>query len=443
MSVNQLSKPVDIAAAWRFSMEDHSKDNQPDFIREKIVGKKNIRKEIIRIMGKPVAGGAVSGLTAALVFVFCMLFFRPFLQGNTAVEETDTFSEETQTQSDDIMPENKQELESFVSQIMEEGSLQEESVFYDRIQETVQSLENSMVTVIAVKKDVDWFAVSYDSQYVQSGLLVKETSDRFYVLTGYKSLRDVDSIRAQLADGTRVEAQLEGYDTAFDIAVVSIERKALASYGGEQLNAVKIGGTILNRGTPVFAIGNPDGSEGSVGIGFISSVNEHLALTDCVVKGIRSSVQVNGAGCSFLMGLDGAVLGIFTRAEQNTGAGYSQAYGIGRVMVSVDSIFNGKTISGLGITGQDIDADIMLANEIPGGIYVTDVKKDSASYDAGVQAGDVLAELDGQDIASMEEYEQILRDLVPGREVKMTVYRSSQGAYKKMELKITPAVRQG
>lgn len=423
-------------------MEDHSKDNQPDFIREKIVGKKDIRKEILRVLAKPAAGGAVFGLAASLVFAFVLLCFRPLLKEDTGAEETQGVLSETQMQSEDNMPENKEELEKFVSQIVKEGTVQEKADFYDRIQETVQSLENSVVTVIAAKKDVDWFAVSYDSQYVQSGLLIKRTGTRFYVLTEYQSLKGTDSIRVQFADGSGVEAWLEGYDTAFDVAVVSFERKQLTAYMDEQLKTVRAGKTVVDQGTPVFAVGDPDGSEGSMSIGFVSSMNENLALVDCVVKGIKSTVQINGTGCSFLMGLDGTFLGVFTRSEQNIGSGYSQAYGVGGVMAAVDRIYSGKKTAGLGITGQNIDEKVRVDNEIPDGIYVTDVKKGSASYDAGVQAGDVLAKLGDYIITSMEEYEEALMVLPPGREVKVAVYRNSQGAYKKMELKITPTVRQ-
>lgn len=425
-------------------MEDHSKDNQPDFIREKIVRKKNRREEIARYLGRPVVGGAVFGLTAALVFALCIMVFRPYLRGKSAKEETETVSEETQPRPEDIMPENKEELEKFVSQIMEEDASQEDAVFYESICDAVESLGKSMVTVVAVKKDVDWFAVGYDSRYSQSGIVIRKDADHCYILTGYTSLRGAAAIQMEFSDGTRSEAQLEGYDTTYDMAVVSVEGKDLSAYMKKELTPVKIGNpSALSPGTPVFAVGNPDGSEGSVGIGFVSRMNDHLPLIDCVTEGIQSSVHISGAGCSFLMGIDGAMLGIYTGEEQSIGNGYSQAYAINRVMAYVNRIYSGEETAGLGITGQDIDEDVRKENEIPDGIYVTDVKKDSASYEAGVQAGDVLAKLDGQTISSMSEYEEVLMKLTPDREVKMIVYRSSQGAYKKLELKITPTVRQG
>ena len=442
--VSNIANADYMMSARGFDMEDHSKDNQPDFIREKIIGKKERKKNVIRFLGRPAAVGAVFGLTAALVFVLCIMAFRPYLQERAADEETETLSEETQTRAEDIMPANKEELEKFVSQIVEENAARESAAFYENIGDAVKTLEKSMVTVVAVKKDVDWFEVSYDSRYSQSGIVIKKGSDQFYILTGYSSLRGASVIQMEFSDGTRTEVQLEGYDTTYDIAVISAEGKNLSAYMKKELTLVTIGNpSSLSRGTPVFAVGNPDGSEGSVGIGFVSLINHRLPLIDCVAEGIQSSVHINGAGCSFLMGLDGAMLGIYTGDNQSLGNGYSQAYAINRVMTYVDRIYRGEQTAGLGITGQDIDEAVRTENDIPQGIYVTDVKKDGASYEAGVQAGDVLGEVDGQTIASMEEYEAALMKLTPDREVKMIVYRSSQGAYKKMELKITPTVRQG
>lgn len=444
-------------------MKDHSKDNQtdrnlkendrteynwpeenqPDFIREKIVKKKDTKEELLRYLGKPAAGGAVFGLTAALIFVICISFFQPQMSGEHDNKETEMQPKETEAPSKDAMPQNEKELRQFVSQLLEEGS-QENTTFYDSIQGTLETLHDSLVTVIAAKKDVDWFEVSYDSQYTQSGLLFKKTTEKFYILTGYKLVRGADSIQMELADGTRTTAMLEGYDTVYNLAVLSIDRERISSSMDQSLKTVTIGNTsLLSPGTPVFAVGDPDGTDGSVGIGFVSYINPQLALTDCVIEGIQSSIQLNGNGCSFLMGLNGELLGLFTNSDQNISAGYSQAYGINQLMVYVNRIFSEKTTAGIGITGQDIEASVRQENEIPEGVYIIDVKKDSASYQAGVQTGDVLAQLGGQEITSMSEYEELLMELTPDREVKMIVYRNSKGAYKKMELKITPTVRQG
>ena len=445
-------------------MKDHSKDNQtnrnlkedeqpeyswpeekqPDFIREKIVKKKDVKKELFRYLGKPAVGGAVFGLAAALAFAVCIYFFQPYLtagKGDDGKEEVQT--RETEESSGDDMPQNEKELQQFVSQLLEEGR-QEEFSFYSQIQEGLGEVQNALVTVIAAKKDVDWFAMSYDSQYTQSGILFRKTAEKFYILTGYKLVKGADSLQAEWKDGGRAEAVLEGYDTVYNLAVLSIDRNLLSSSDDSSLKVVSIGNTSsLTPGLPVFAVGAPDGTDGSVALGFISYMNEQLALTDCVICGIQSSIQWNNTGCSFLMGQNGELLGLLTNADQSIGAGYSQAYGVNHLMIYINRMFSEKTTAGIGITGQDIEASVRKENEIPEGVYITAVKKGSAAYRAGVQTGDVLAQLGGEEIASMSEYEELLMDLAPDKEIKMAVYRNSKGAYKKMELKIIPTVRQG
>ncbi|MDO5410119.1 MAG: PDZ domain-containing protein [Lachnospiraceae bacterium] len=417
---------------------------QPDFIREKIVRKNSIREEILSFGGKPALCGAIFGLTAAFIFAVFLPFFEAFGFGDEKPKETETAQIESETEpAQAAMPQNRQELTEFIAGIVKADNTDEEA-FYDSVRQTVESLQNSMVTVTALKKDVDWFDVSYDSQYVQSGLLLRKTLKAFYVLTGYTNIRQADSIQVEFADGSTEAAELEGYDSVYGIAVLSISRDSLSERTERQLRTVQIGSTaLLGQGTPVFVIGSPSGSAGSVGIGFVSFINEQLALTDCVIRGVQSSIQINGGGCSFLMGLNGQILGVFTSQEQNIATGYSQAYSIDDLVTYIRRIYSGKKTAGIGITGQDIDRDIRENNKIPSGVYITDVKKGSAAYKNGVQAGDVLGELNGQEVTSMEDYEALMLELTPGEEIKMVVYRNSKGAYKKMELNITPTVRQG
>lgn len=434
-------------------MREHSKDkepdyytfgeNQSDFIREKIVRRTSAGKELLRLFGQPVAGGCLFGLSAALVFLVVLHFFSGNLQEDDTKEDLAKAETTLEKVPDDSMPQNEEELRYFVSSVLTNGE-QEESVFADQIQTVIQSLENSLVTVVARKKDVDWFEVRYDSQYSQSGLLIRKDQEAYYILTGYSNLRSADSILLEMPDGTQTEASLNGYDTVFDAALLSIPREKLSASTDKLLKTVKIGKlSTFTCGMPVLAVGNPSGIEGSIGLGFISYLEKQLALTDGFATGIQSSICVDTSGCSFLMGMNGEVIGIFTNSLQESETGYSLAYGMDSLMLSVNRMLKGKTTAGIGITGQEIAQNLRKENSIPEGVYVTNVKKNSAAYQAGLQSGDVLTSLDGKKITSMEEYEALLKELTPAKEVKMIVYRNSKGAYKKMEFKITPTVRQG
>ena len=88
---------------------DHEGSGQPDFIREKIVTRKNIRSEIINYLCKPAAGGLVFGLTAAVVFAVFSSVFGPQTE-NTAKLQEETEAETAESDVHSELPQNLKEL---------------------------------------------------------------------------------------------------------------------------------------------------------------------------------------------------------------------------------------------------------------------------------------------------------------------------------------------
>jgi serine protease Do len=83
---------------------------------------------------------------------------------------------------------------------------------------------------------------------------------------------------------------------------------------------------------------------------------------------------------------------------------------------------------------------------LPRGVYVAEVEKNSPAEAAGVQVGDIMVEINGQVITSVEEEIEILGKLKEGDEVKLKVFRpetvnetggvSSEGDYVDLTVKL-------
>ena len=71
------------------------------------------------------------------------------------------------------------------------------------------------------------------------------------------------------------------------------------------------------------------------------------------------------------------------------------------------------------------------------GLQITDVSADGPAAKAGIKGGDIVIEFDGKKIKNIYDYTAVLGAIKAGKETKITVLR----AKKKLELKITPAVR--
>ena len=83
---------------------------------------------------------------------------------------------------------------------------------------------------------------------------------------------------------------------------------------------------------------------------------------------------------------------------------------------------------------------------LPKGVYVIEVEKDSPAEAAGLKAGDIMVELNGQVITSVTEEVEILSKLKEGDEVAVKAFRpntvkengsvSSDGEYVDLTVKL-------
>ena len=98
---------------------------------------------------------------------------------------------------------------------------------------------------------------------------------------------------------------------------------------------------------------------------------------------------------------------------------------------------NGDDICYIGIHGATISEYQVENLGLPEGIYVDSVEADSPAMTAGVQSGDIVHTLDGQEIRSMDDYSSMLQSLDRGSKVKLEIYRrNSYGTYVNVELNV-------
>jgi len=90
----------------------------------------------------------------------------------------------------------------------------------------------------------------------------------------------------------------------------------------------------------------------------------------------------------------------------------------------------------LGIQIRDLSKDDLAKFKLSSqnGVAVEEVMKDSAAEKAGVKAGDVVVQFDGENVRSAAQLTRLVRETVGGRTVKMAVIRDG----KRMDIDVTP-----
>ena len=91
----------------------------------------------------------------------------------------------------------------------------------------------------------------------------------------------------------------------------------------------------------------------------------------------------------------------------------------------------------IGITGQNISEQKAQYNNVPQGVYVYSVDERAAAAQQGLMAGDIITEVDGQQITTMDEINTIKEEKQAGDTLKIKVYRMSTGKFLDMSITLT------
>ena len=264
-----------------------------------------------------------------------------------------------------------------------------------------------------------------------SGFIIKENGT---VITNNHVIANADDILIKV-DKKEYKAKVVGADPYMDIAVLKMETK-------DKFKPVKFGDSDKARvGDWVIAIGNPFGFSGTVTSGIISARNRDINLTryDDFIQTDASINQGNSGGPLF--NLKGEVIGINTAI---IAPGQSGSIGIGFAIPAnaasnvIDQLINfGETRRGwLGVRIQEVTKEIAEVEGLdePRGALVASVADNSPSDKAGVKAGDIILEFNGEIIQEMKELPIIVARTEVGKRVDVKIWRNKRAITKKITL---------
>ena len=266
-----------------------------------------------------------------------------------------------------------------------------------------------------------------------SGIIMSEDG---YIITNAHVVEGATSLKVITSDGETYEAQLIGSDTVTDLAVVKIDATGLtaAEFGSSE---------DLRVADKVMAIGNPGGLSSSVTIGYVSALNRAIAnnTTGYTMEYIQTDAAINpGNSGGALINEYGQVVGINSAKISATGyegLGFAIPIDTAQPIIS-DLIQYGyvKDRAVLGISGQFIDSMTGRFYGLPQGEYVAQLNSSEAQA-SGLQVGDVITAIDGQQLDSESTLRSAILSKKPGDTVTLQVYRSSTQQSATVELKLS------
>lgn len=271
-----------------------------------------------------------------------------------------------------------------------------------------------------------------------SGVII--TTDG-YIVTNNHVIDGAEKVEITLNDNRTFNAKIIGSDATSDLALLKIEAEGLPTIIFGDSDAIKVGEWVL-------AVGNPFGFTSTVTAGIVSAKARSISqATHGRSMGIESFIQTDAAvnpgnSGGALVNTNGELVGINTAIYSQTGnyAGYSFAIPSVLVKKIVDDIKQYGTVQRavLGIQFSELTAEMAEEKKITAtneGIYVAKVTDRGAAMEAGLQEGDVIIKINGNDVKNNGQMMEQMNKLRPGDVATFTYIRNNKTATTKVTLK--------
>lgn len=265
-----------------------------------------------------------------------------------------------------------------------------------------------------------------------SGIIISEDG---YILTNnhvvsssssesnsYYQITDAGKVTVTLfGDETEYEAKIVGQDEQTDLAVIKIEKTGLTKADFADSDSVKVGEFAM-------AVGNPVNMDSTVTTGIVSAVNRKITDSDGkTYTCIQTDAAINsGNSGGALVNSEGKVIGINTLKLSGTGIeGIGFAIPINSTTDITSQLIQYSKVKRpfIGISGIDLNAETAKTYNLVEGVYVKSVEDFSAAEKAGLKAGDVIIEVEGKSIKTMNELNEVKNSHKIGDELKLKINR--------------------
>jgi S1-C subfamily serine protease len=295
---------------------------------------------------------------------------------------------------------------------------------YNALPETVAAAFRQSVVQINV--------VTAQGGGLGSGTII---DDRGYIVTNDHVVAGAKQIQVELFNGLTVPAQLTGLYPPEDLAVIKITpvpHMAVATIGdSSQLKVAEY----------VMAIGNPLGITQTVTSGIVSALGRNVPAGPGVelIDAIQTDAAINpGNSGGALVDLQGELIGVPTLTIINPTFS-SPASGIGfavpsnRVKYIVPQLIatghvthTGRASLGVGVV--TVDASVAAQNNLPvdHGVLIASVTPTGPASEAGLQAGDVILQIDNTPVIDVQSLGDALLSKSPGDTVAVTINRGGK-----------------
>jgi serine protease Do len=257
-----------------------------------------------------------------------------------------------------------------------------------------------------------------------SGVIITENG---YVLTSLHVVRGADEIEVVLDDGEKYSAKLIGEDMHTDLAVLKID-------SDDTFTPIEAGDSeALRVGEFVIAVGSPFSLSSSVSAGIVSQKGRSVGMLP-YEDFIQTDASINpGNSGGPLVDAEGRMVGI--NAMITAPAGSRGSIGIGfatpvnLAMDVAEALMKEGFVKRpwIGVQLSEMPEDLLeQADPSERGVLVANVIINTPAAFGGLKAGDLIIDVDGSTVTSVNEVQKAVLQREVGEYVHLTVLRDGK-----------------
>lgn len=437
-----------LCETWRINMAS-SQDNEKkeySFINEQIVPKKQKKaKKIILSISSTIGLAILFGFISSLVFAISGSYFdekigeevnkKEILFPSGSPEGEEQVVQVTPTPEPTATP----EPEVTIVENVKELELKDYERLYSLISETASQLDNSIVTIYSVNNSgVDWFNNPYETINSTYGMILANNNQDILILTNSSRIKGAKELRIKFNDDTIAVGTLYNQDTDTGLAVVSVSVDLLEQSTLDIIKEAELGeSSQLLPGTPIIALGSPNGYVYSMELGIVSGKEHEMYIPDYKLDIFPTDLSNNENGEGFVINLSGKVVGILTHNFDNElSENITTFIGISKLKPIIRKLVNQTYLIQFGVIASDIPDYIMEKLGVENGIYVTGIVANSPAYEGKLQVGDVILSIDKEKVVSVYRFYDILSKYKVKDEVEVELVRTTGEASQRLTFQV-------
>jgi S1-C subfamily serine protease len=324
------------------------------------------------------------------------------------------------------------------------------------ISDIYDQVSTSVVHIISRRESFSLFYGITAREGTGSGFVF---DDAGHIVTNFHVIEGSKEIDIILPDGETVPAEIVGFDTYYDLAVLRISPELVSA------RPLVLGDSRLVRvGQPVIAIGNPFGLDRTLTTGVISALGRRLDTEQGALIGeaIQTDAAINpGNSGGPLLDLQGEVIGVNTAINSPSGGSVGIGFAVPSTVIQrvvPEIILNGRyDHPWIAIQTVELGSEVTPSEDVPTrGLLVVDIAERSAAAASELEkatiqrqrgrlifsGGDIITAVNNQPVVSRDDLSIIIdTNYRPGETVVLTVQRTDEGTWRELAIMVGLDIR--